>query len=100
MGVDSPNVSTGTIKRHFRPQWDENALLTFRGSTQFPRFSREKRALATCNGVEACTLLTQYRLARGIFFLPVGALAALVLPLWVPLGRDVSRVCHLFRLRP
>ena len=51
---------------------------TLRGSTQIPRLSRfeEKRALVTCNGVKAYTLLALCRLARGIRFLLVGALAA------------------------
>ena len=49
---------------------------TFRGSTQLPRFYEKERALTTGNVVETCTLLTQYRLARGILLLPVGALAA------------------------
>jgi hypothetical protein len=41
------------------------------------RVSYEKRrALATGNVVETCTLLAEYRLARGTLFLLVGALAA------------------------
>ena len=35
-----------------------------------------ERALTTANVVETCTLLSRYRLARGIIFLPVGALSA------------------------
>src|SRR5690348_1955172 len=37
---------------------------------------REARALAACNVAGPCTLLTRYRLTRGIIFLRVGALSA------------------------
>jgi len=85
---------------------------TFRGSTQLPRFERhrqkalikqsispyeKKRALATCNVVETCTLLAEYRLARGILFLLVGALtAAGASSLCTPGKGHVSRVCRIF----
>lgn len=36
----------------------------------------EQRALMTCNGARACTLLSLCRLARGIIFLLAGALPA------------------------
>src|SRR5260370_17171026 len=85
---------------------------TSRGSTQLPRFERhrqkalieqsispyeKKRALATCNVVETCTLLAEYRLARGILFLLVGALtAAGASSLCTPGKGHVSRVCRIF----
>ncbi len=69
---------------------------TFRGSTQLPRFYEKKRTLAICNVVETCTLLTQYRLARGILFLRVGALtAAGASSLCTPGKGHVSRVPYI-----
>ena len=70
---------------------------TFRGSTQLPRFYGKKRALATCNVVETCTLLAEYRLARGILFLLVGALTAAGASSLCTSGKGhVSRVCRIF----
>ena len=87
---------------------------TFRGSTQLPRFERhrqkalikqsispyeKKRALATGNVVETCTLLAEYRLARGILFLLVGALtAAGASSLCTPGKGHVSRMCRMYSL--
>src|SRR6266851_683797 len=52
-------------------------------------------ALATANVVEACTLLSRYRLARGIVFLLVGALSAAgASSLHTSGKRHVSRVYH------
>ncbi len=62
----------------------------FRGSTHLSHSSyltrnnpcgcrgqgKHERALVAANGADPCTLLSPYRLARGIFFLPVGVLSA------------------------
>jgi len=37
---------------------------------------KQERALLAANGADPCTLLSRYRLARGIFFLLVGVLSA------------------------
>ena|SRR5439155_10420025 len=85
--------------------------VTLRGSTQLPhtRFADSidrhisgKRALLTGNGVRTCTFgrnklyPCKYRLARGIHFLLVGALAAADASSLETFGKGhVSRVCHL-----
>jgi hypothetical protein len=72
---------------------------SFRGSTQLPRFYKRKRALTTGNVVETCTLLTQYRLARGILLLPVGALAAVGASSLRTSGKGyISHARHLYLL--
>jgi hypothetical protein len=72
---------------------------TLRGSTQLPRFYEKKRALTTDNVAETCTLLTQYRLARGIVFLLVGALTAAGASSLCTSGKGhISHVRHLYLL--
>ncbi len=76
----------------------------FRGSTHFPRrllqrspsiLRQIRRACLTVNGVEAYTLLALCRLARGIAFLLVSALAAIGAVSLCTSGKEhVSRVCH------
>ena len=71
------------VKKHYR---------ILDGATRVPG----ERALVTANVVETCTLLSRYRLARGIVFLPVGALpAASASSLYTSRKRYVSHPHHI-----